>query len=199
MGKVLVGCEWTGITRQAFRDQGHDAWSCDLLPAEDGSPYHLQCDVRTVLECRWDLAVFHPPCTFLANSGARWWAKKQAEQQEALALVRLLLDAPIPHIALENPEGKIGSAIRTHDQLIHPWEYGEEEEKKTCLWLKHLPYLQPTKLMARREQKVWRMGKSKGRSQARARSYPGIARAMAHQWGRLISQHTEDAYATPHA
>jgi hypothetical protein len=182
--RVLIGCEFSGVVREAFRVRGHDAWSCDLLPSEQPGP-HMEGDVRALLADGWDLALFFPPCTYLANSGARWWAARQVEQQEALAFVRCLLDAPIPRIALENPEGKIGSAIRTHDQLIHPWEYGEEEEKKTCLWLKNLPYLQPTKLMAKREQKVWRMGASKRRAQDRSRTYPGIAEAMAAQWGRL--------------
>jgi hypothetical protein len=180
--RVLVGCEFSGVVRQAFRAAGHDAWSCDLLPAEDGSPYHLQCDVLEVLAQPWDLAIFHPPCTYLANSGARWWKQRQQEQQDAVAFVRTLLEAPIPRIALENPDGYISSAIRKPDQLIHPWEYGEPEEKKTCLWLKNLPLLQPTKLMWPREQRCWRMGPSKHRSQERSRTYPGIAAAMAAQW-----------------
>lgn len=181
--RVLVACEFSGIVREAFRAYGHDAWSCDLLPSEQPGP-HIQGDVLQVLAKGWDLMIAHPPCTYLCNSGARWWAQRQEEQAEALALVRTLLEAPIPRIALENPEGKIGSAIRTHDQLIHPWEYGEEEEKKTCLWLKNLPHLQPTKLMAKREQKVWRMGQRKNRGQDRSRTYVGIARAMATQWTR---------------
>lgn len=182
--RVLIACEFSGIVRDAFRALGHDALSCDLLPSERPVP-HYQGDVRDLLTDQWDLMIAHPPCTYLANSGARWWAQRQQEQAEALDFVRCLLAAPIPRIALENPEGKIGSAIRHHDQLIHPWEYGEEEEKKTCLWLKGLPLLQPTKLMARREQRCWRMGESKRRSQERSRSYPGIAKAMAQQWGAI--------------
>jgi hypothetical protein len=193
MGKVLIGCEFTGLTRQAFRDQGHDAWSCDLLPAEDGSPYHLEVDVLSVLEAGWDLAIFHPPCTHLATSGARWFAGKQAEQAVALAFVRALLAAPIPRICLENPRSIISSRIRPADQVIHPWEHGDPFEKVTMLWLTNLPYLQPTILMARREQAAWLMGESKGRSQARSRTYPGIARAMSLQWGRLLPQPTEAA------
>lgn len=181
---ILIGCEFSGVARRAFRDRGHDAWSCDLLPAEDCSPYHIQGDVRDILGDGWDLAIFHPPCTYLCNSGARWWAQRQPEQQDALMFVRLLLNAPIPCVALENPEGKISTTLRRPDQIIHPWEYGEEEEKKTCLWLKGLPLLQPTKLMAHREQRCWRMGQSKARSRERSRSYPGIAAAMAVQWGK---------------
>jgi hypothetical protein len=186
MARILIACEFSGIVRDAFLALGHDAWSCDLVSSERPGP-HIQGDVLTVLSAGWDVMLAFPPCTHLSNSGARWWHRKQAEQQAALAFVRALLAAPIPRICLENPEGKIGSAIRTHDQLIHPWEYGEEEEKKTCLWLKNLPYLQPTKLMAKREQKIWRMGESKHRQQDRSRTYPGIAHAFATQWGTLLS------------
>jgi hypothetical protein len=192
--KVLVGCEFSGIVRTAFAAQGHDAWSCDLLPTEIPGN-HLQGDVREVLADPWDLALFFPPCTYLANSGARWWATRQREQAEALEFVRLLLAAPIPHIVLENPEGKIGSALRHHDQMIHPWEYGEPYEKKTCLWLKHLPLLQPTRLMAARTPQVWRMGQSRQRSRDRSRTYPGIARAMAQQYPAWIARGTP---AEPH-
>ena len=185
MARVLVACEFSGVVRDAFVALGHDAWSCDLVPSEQPGP-HIVGDVREVLGEGWDVMCCFPPCTHLSNSGARWWHLKQAEQAEALDFVRCLLDAPIPRICLENPEGKIGSAIRTHDQLIHPWEYGEPFEKKTCLWLKGLPYLQPTRLMARREQAVWRMGESKTRQTDRSRTYPGIARAMAEQWSRVL-------------
>jgi hypothetical protein len=182
--RVLIACEFSGIVRQAFAAQGHDAWSCDLVPSEQPGQ-HIQADVLTILDDGWDVMIAFPPCRYLANSGARWWATRQQEQEAALAFVRQLLEAPIPRLALENPEGRIGSAIRTHDQLIHPWEYGEPYEKKTCLWLKNLPYLQPTKLMAERRQACWRMGQTKTRSQDRARTYPGIAQAMSLQWGNL--------------
>ena len=182
MARVLIACEFTGIVREAFRARGHDAWSCDLLPSEQPGP-HIQGDVRAILGDNWDVMLAFPPCTHLSNSGARWWHKKQVEQAEALDFVRTLLAAPMPRICLENPEGKIGSAIRTHDQLIHPWEYGEPYEKKTCLWLKGLAYLQPTRLMAQREQACWRMGQSQHRAQERSRTYPGIALAMSQQWG----------------
>ena len=181
MARVLIACEFSGIVRDAFLVQGHDAISCDLLPSERPGP-HYEGDVRDILWQDWDILISFPPCTYLCNSGARWWAHRQREQAEALDFVRLLLEAPIPHIALENPEGRISTAIRKPDQLIHPWEYGHEEEKKTCLWLKALPLLQPTKLMARRTQRVWRMGESKSRARERSRTYPGIAHAMAEQW-----------------
>jgi hypothetical protein len=182
--RVLVACEFSGVCRDAFLARGHDAWSCDLEPSEQPGP-HIQGDVLDVLSADWELMLAFPPCTHLSNSGARWWRQKQMEQRHALAFVQLLLEAPIPRIAMENPEGCIGSRIRHHDQLIHPWEYGHEEEKKTCLWLKNLPYLQPTKLMVIREQKVWRMGQSRNRARDRSRTYPGIAAAFAAQWGRL--------------
>ena len=180
--KVLVGCELSGIVREAFRARGHDAWSCDLEPSEQPGP-HIQGDVLDVLDCQWDLAVFHPPCTYLCNAGARWWRQRQAEQRQALAFVQLLLEAPIPRIALENPEGCISTRLCKPTQLIHPWEYGEPYEKKTHLWLRGLPPLQPTSLMATRAQACWRMGPSAARSRLRSRTYPGIAAAMAAQWG----------------
>ena len=181
--RILVACEFSGIVREAFRARGHESLSCDLLPSERPGP-HYQGDVLDLLGQAWDMLIAFPPCTYLCNSGARWWAQRQPEQQDALMFVRLLLNAPIPYIALENPVGKISTALRRPDQIIHPWEYGEEEEKKTCLWLKGLPLLQPTKLMAHREQRCWRLGQSKDRSRERSRSYPGIAAAMAAQWAK---------------
>jgi hypothetical protein len=187
MARVLVACEWSGIAREAFRDAGHDAVSCDLEPSARPGPHH-QGDVRAILGDGWDLLLAFPPCRYLANSGARWWAQRQEEQQEALAFVATLLAAPIPHICLENPPGRICSALRPYSQVIHPWEYGEPEEKVTGLWLVGLPYLQPTCLMAQRTQRIWRMGESKQRSRTRARTYPGIARAMAAQWGPRLER-----------
>lgn len=184
--RVLVACEFSGVVRAAFAALGHEAWSCDLLPSEDGSPYHIQGDVLPILHDSWNLVICHPPCQYLANSGARWWAGRQAEQAAALAFVQTLLDAPIPKIALENPEGRISTAIRKPSQVIHPWEYGEPYEKKTCLWLKGLPLLQPTKLMAQRDQRCWRLGQSRHRARERSRTYPGIAKEFADQWGRLL-------------
>lgn len=182
--RVLVACEFSGIVRDAFLALGHDAVSCDVLPSERPGP-HILGDVRQHMADNFDLLLAFPPCTYLANSGARWWAQRQAEQAAALAFVQCLLDAPIPRIALENPEGKIGSTIRHHDQLIHPWEYGEHAEKKTCLWLKNLPLLQPTALVWPRPQTCWRMGQSTTRQRDRSRTFPGIAAAMAQQWGHL--------------
>lgn len=179
--RILIACEFSGIVREAFARRGHDAWSCDLEPSEQPGQ-HIQGDVLTYVHGGWDLMIAHPPCTYLCNSGARWWRQRQMEQREALALVQLLLEAPIARIALENPEGCISTRLCRPTQLIHPWEYGEPFEKKTCLWLRNLPLLQPTCLMARREQRVWRMGQTRQRSRDRSRTYPGIAAAMAEQW-----------------
>ena len=141
--KALVACEFSGIVRDAFLRRGYDAMSCDLLPSEAPGP-HYQGDVRDILNNGWDLMIAHPPCTHLAASGARWFKDKQTEQAEALEFVRLLLDAPIERIALENPIGVISTHIRKPDQIIQPWQFGHGETKATCLWLKNLPALTPT-------------------------------------------------------
>lgn len=186
--RVLVGCEFSGVVRRAFRDLGHDAWSCDLLPSEDDSPYHLQGDVLDVINDSWDLAIFHPPCTHLAVSGARWFHLKQQEQAEALAFVQALLDAPIPHIALENPVSIISSRIRRPDQTLQPYEFGHGEVKRTCLWLKNLPLLVPTNVVDGREARVHRMPPGPDRWKERSRTYPGVAAAMATQYTAYITR-----------
>ena len=181
--RILVACEYSGRVREAFRKLGHDAWSCDLLPSDDNSPYHVQGDVRKHLNDDWDIMIAHPPCTHLAVSGARWFKDKQVEQAEALEFVKKLLDAPIPKIALENPISIISSKIRKPNQIIQPWQFGHGETKATCLWLKNLPELQPTDIVSGRENKVWRMPPSKERWKLRSITYQGIANAMANQWG----------------
>lgn len=181
--RVLVACEYSGRVRQAFRDKGHDAWSCDLLPAEDLSPYHFQEDVLNLLSNAWDLMIAHPPCTHLAVSGARWFKSKTIEQAEALDFVRLLLNAPIPKICLENPVSVISSKIRKPDQIIQPWQFGHGETKATCLWLKSLPKLMPTNIVEGREARVHQMPPSPNRWKERSRTYQGIANAMSEQWG----------------
>ena len=183
--RVLVACEFSGIVRDAFRRQGHDAWSCDILPTEQGGP-HIQGDVREVLGAGWDLMVCHPPCTHLAVSGARWFRDKRAEQAVALEFVRTLLNAPIPRIALENPISIISSRIRKPDQIIQPWQFGHGETKATCLWLKGLPPLQPTQIVEGREARVHRMPPGPDRWKERSRTFPGIAEAMASQWGSVL-------------
>lgn len=180
--RVLIACEYSGTVRDAFIARGHDALSCDLLETELPGP-HYRGDVRDVLSDGWDLMICHPPCTHLAVSGARWFKDKQAEQAQALDLVRLLLDAPIPRIALENPVSIISSRIRKPDQIIQPWMFGHGETKATCLWLKGLPHLIPTDIVDGRENRVHRMAPSPTRWKERSRTYPGIAAAMAEQWG----------------
>lgn len=180
--KILVACEFSGIVREAFRRQGHDAWSCDLLETEMTGP-HLIGDVRKIVDSDWDLMIAHPPCTHLAVSGARWFRDKQVEQEEALEFVRFLLDAPIPRIALENPVSIISSRVRKPDQIIQPWMFGHPETKATCLWLKGLPLLAPTLLVEKREPRVHRMTPGPERWKNRSRTYTGIADAMALQWG----------------
>lgn len=181
--KVLVACEYSGKVREAFRKLGHDAWSCDFLPADDGSKHHYQCDVLEILNKGWDLMIAHPPCTHLAVSGARWFKDKQREQVEALDFVRKLLDTPIPKIALENPVSVISSKIRKPDQIIQPWMFGHGETKATCLWLKNLPKLNPTNVVEGRENRIHKMPPSKDRWKRRSETYQGIADAMAQQWG----------------
>lgn len=181
--RVLVACEFSGIVRDAFLHRGHAALSCDLIPTRQPGP-HYQGDVRDLLTEGWDLLVAFPPCTYLAASGARWWPARQQEQKAALAFVQCLLEAPVPHIALENPIGRISTAVRRPDQIVQPWFFGHAEIKTTCLWLKNLPLLQPTCLnFAPRQQTCWRMPQRRTRPEQRSLTSPGMAQAMAAQWG----------------
>ena len=186
--KVLVACEYSGRVRNAFAKRGWDAWSCDLLPSETPGK-HYRGDVRDMLfEPVWDLLVSHPPCTHLAVSGARHFAAKQASgvQQEALDFVQMLLNADVPYIALENPVSIISTRIRKPDQVIQPWQFGHGETKATCLWLKNLPKLVPTNIVAGREPKVHHMPPGPNRWKERSRTYEGVAAAFADQWGAWI-------------
>ena len=180
--KVLVACEFSGIVRDAFAKKGHEAFSCDILPTESEG-YHLQCDVTEIINDGWDMMIAHPPCTHLAVSGARWFKEKQQEQAEALEFVRLLLNANIEKIALENPISIISSHIRRPDQIIQPWQFGHGETKSTCLWLKNLPKLIPTNIVEGREQRIWKLPPGADRWKQRSRTFTGIAAAMAEQWG----------------
>lgn len=184
--RVLVACEYSGTVRDAFANRGWDAMSCDLLPSEKSTGNHYQGDVNDVIGDGWDLMVAHPPCTHLCVSGARWFKFKQYEQQEALKFVRLLLDAPIPFIALENPISIISTKIRKPNQVIQPWQHGHGETKATCLWLKNLPNLVPSKVVSGREQRVHMLPPSETRWKERSRTFKGIAKAMANQWGPYI-------------
>lgn len=195
--RVLVACEYSGVVRDAFADLGHWAMSCDLLESERPEGRHHRGDVREILEDGWDLLIAHPPCTYLSGSGARWLTQtpktprpgvlygeeRRAAQAEALEFVRLLLEAPIERIALENPVSMISSAIRRPDQTIQPWQFGHGEVKATCLWLKNLSPLVPTNVVEGREARVHRMPPGPNRWKERSRTFEGIGRAMAAQWG----------------
>jgi hypothetical protein len=198
MARILVACEFSGVVRDAFASYGHDAWSCDLLPTESPGQ-HIQADVRELLdpgEYHWDLMLAFPPCTYLAYSGARWFKYRQAEQAEALALVQYLLDAPVPRVALENPDGIINSRIRRPDQVIEPYMFGHGERKATCLWLKNLPRLRPSNIVDGRVSRVLRASPSADRWKKRSRTYLGIAAAMAAQWGPLLETGSRNAVET---
>lgn len=181
--RVLVACEFSGIVRDAFRKRGHDAWSCDLLPCEGDNEYHLQRNVAQILDNVWDLMIAHPPCTHLASSGARWFKDKREEQAQAIAFVNMLMDAPIAKIAIENPIGVLSTRICKPAQIIQPWQFGHGETKATCLWLNNLPLLQYTDIVEGREARVHKMSPGPDRWRERSRTYPGIAAAMAEQWG----------------
>ncbi len=186
--RVLIGCEFSGAMRRAFRALGHNAWSCDIIDAEDNSRHHLKMDVREALLLRhWDLFIVHPPCTYLAVSGARWFADKGRHQKqvEALDFVRDCLSAPVKQIALENPISVISTHIRKPDQIIQPWQFGHGEVKATCWWLKNLPPLTPTDIVAGRTPRVHYMG-GRHRAKERSRTYSGIAAAAAAQWGGYV-------------
>jgi hypothetical protein len=180
--KILVACEFSGIVREAFSVRGYDAWSCDFLPSELPGQ-HIQGDVLKILNWGWDLMVAHPPCTHLAVSGARWFEYKEKEQEEALEFVRLLLESPIPRIAIENPKSVISTRIRPPDQIVHPWWFGHGEKKLTCWWLKNLPPLKPTNIVEGRAERVLNAPDSRGRQRDRSRTYTGMADAIANQWG----------------
>jgi site-specific DNA-cytosine methylase len=183
--RVLIACEFSGIVREAFAKRGHDAWSCDLLPSEiEGQ--HYQGDVHALLDGNWDLMIAHPPCTHLAVSGARWFNEKQRQQIEALKFVLDLMTCKIPRICIENPVSVISTRIRKPDQIIQPWMFGHPETKATCLWLKNLPKLEPTRIAEGREQRVWKESPGLDRWKNRSRTYSGIAEAMAEQWGCLV-------------
>lgn len=194
--RVLIGCEYSGIVRDAFIAAGHDAMSCDLLDTEVPGP-HYKGDIFDVIDDGWDLGIFHPPCTFLSVSGMHWTTRGLRDPQlteDALLFVQRLMDAPIKKIAIENPVSVISSRIRKPDQIIQPWWFGDDASKKTCLWLKGLPLLMETNRLpgderTRRANQTAsgqnRLAPSPDRWKERSRTYPGIAKAMAAQWGVL--------------
>lgn len=180
--RVLIACEFSGIVRDAFIAKGHDAMSCDLLPTERPGP-HYQGDVLEILNDGWDMMIAHPPCTRLAVSGARWFRDKREEQDEAIRFFMALANALILKVAIENPISIMSTKWRKPDQIIQPWQFGHGETKATCLWLKNLPPLQPTNIVSGREQRIHKMPPSENRWRERSRTFPGIAAAMAEQWG----------------
>lgn len=182
--KVLVACEFSGIVREAFLRHGHDAWSCDLLPTEIPGQ-HIQGDVLKHLDDGWDLIIAHPPCTYLAVSGARWFKSRISEQTAAIVFFMWMIEARAPHICVENPVSIMSTRYRKPDQIIQPWMFGHGETKTTCLWLKNLPLLTPSNIVQGREQRIHRLPPSIDRWKERSRTYSGIADAMADQWGSL--------------
>ena len=197
--KVLIACEFSGVVRRAFRARGHDAWSCDLLPSEDSSEYHIQGDVLEVLGDGWDLMIAHPPCTYLCGMGI-WWNHKRPERwlltDEAASFFMRLWESPAGKVCLENPIGTMSRRFRRPDQIINPWQFGHEANKPTCLWLRGLPPLSPTSIVGKgrfyikangSRMSAWSHVTSGTRKEQRAkiasRTFDGIAAAMADQWG----------------
>ena len=194
--RLLVACEYSGTVRDAFIRAGHDAMSCDLLPTDAAGP-HYQGDVFDIINDGWDMMIAHPPCTYLSVSGMHWTARGLRDPkltEDALEFVQRLMDAPIERIAVENPISVISSRIRKPDQIINPWQFGHDASKRTCLWLKNLPLLVPTKIIEPRivnGKKRWanqtdsgqnRLPPSDDRWKIRSETYTGIADAMAQQW-----------------
>lgn len=193
--RVLVACEYSGVVREAFAARGHDAWSCDILPTDIPSDKHVQGDVTTLINGKWDLLIAHPPCTYLTNSGVRWLYNKDGSNNEdrwklmveGVEFFRMFLYADhIPMRAIENPimhKYAVSRIGRKQDQIVHPWQFGHGEQKQTGLWLEGLPKLEPTDIVEGREQRIWKLGPSKDRAKIRSKTYQGIADAMAEQWG----------------
>ena len=190
--RVLVACEFSGVVRDAFTARGHDAWSCDILPCPKGGQ-HIQKDVLTVLGRGWDLMIAHPPCTHLCVSGAAWFKRvdKKLAQIGALQFFKALLDAPIEKIAVENPVGIASTRIRPADQIIQPYWFGDPQRKTTCLWLKNLPPLVPTNKVepkyvyypSGKRPAGQEVSQRSRRGLIRSITFPGLAAAMAQQWG----------------
>jgi site-specific DNA-cytosine methylase len=191
--KVLIGCEYSGVVRDEFIRQGHNAVSVDIIDTDKPGP-HIISDILAVLDQDWDLIIAFPPCTHLAGSGARWFKDKQKEQEEALSFVRKIMEAPCDKICIENPVGVISTKIRKPDQIVQPWMFGDPYEKRTCLWLKGLPKLEATNIVQPEERHITKSGRSlptwynippsmKDRGKIRSKTFLGLAKAMAEQWG----------------
>lgn len=197
--RVLIACEFSGVIRSAFRAFGHDAWSCDLLPAEDGSSKHYQCDALEVLSLDWDLMIAHPPCTYLSQAAAPVWNKpgRAEKREEALEFFMKFYNAPIRRVCVENPQGYANTKFRSADQTVHPYYFGDPHMKRTCFWLKNLPALKYEKKLPKPKPSYIAPGNgtkhyfmrsmpaSQQTSKNRSRTFPSIANAMAKQWGNL--------------
>lgn len=184
--KVLVACEESQEVCKAFRAKGHNAFSCDIQECSGGHPeWHLRQNVIPLLSDKWDMIIAFPPCTDLAVSGARWFEEKRADgrQQRSIEFFNLFVNADCPRVAIENPIGIMSTEYRKPDQIIQPWMFGHGETKATCLWLKGLPKLIPTKIVDGREPRIWKMPPGPERAKERSKTFPGIAKAMAEQWG----------------
>jgi hypothetical protein len=192
--KILVACERSGRVREAFRKKGHDAYSCDVVPADDNSPHHIQDDVLKHLDEGWDMMIAFPPCTYLANSGVRWMYNKDGsinrdrfnKMEDAARFFNALLDAPISKIVIENPIHHQFARYRIkqkYNQIVQPWLFGHGETKATCIWLKNVDYLMPTVTVEGREHRIHEMPPTDDRGIKRSLTYQGIADAMAEQWG----------------
>lgn len=194
--KILVACEESQAVCIAFRERGHEAYSCDILDCSGGHPeWHIQDDVLKHLNDGWDMMIAFPPCTHLAVSGARHFEQKRKDgrQQEGIDFFMALINAPIPRIAVENPVGIMSSHYRRPDQIIQPWQFGDSAQKTTCLWLKNIPPLLPTQIVSKGEFTTFKSGKKHPKWYAdafisgkhgnlRSKTFPGIAKAMAEQW-----------------
>ena len=189
--KILVACEESQAVTIELRRLGHEAYSCDIEPCSGGHPeWHLQVDALELLKMKWDMILAFPPCTHLAVSGARYFEQKREDgrQQAAIDFFMRFANADCPKIAIENPVGIMSTVWKKPDQIIQPWQFGHGETKKTCLWLKGLPPLIPTEIVEGREQRIWKMPPSEDRAKNRAKTFPGIARAMAEQWAGDIRE-----------
>lgn len=189
--KILVACEESQAVTIELRRLGHEAYSCDIEPCSGGHPeWHLQVDALELLKMKWDMILAFPPCTHLAVSGARYFEQKRKDgrQQAAIDFFMRFANADCPKIAIENPVGIMSTVWKKPDQIIQPWQFGHGETKKTCLWLKGLPLLIPTEIVEGREQRIWKMPPSEDRAKNRAKTFPGIARAMAEQWAGDIRE-----------
>ena len=198
--RVLVGCEESQAVTIEFRKLGHEAYSCDILPCSGGHPeWHLNMDVFDAIDLKeWDMGIFFPTCTYLTISANKWYkdqpprksgalvgAERRAAREEAIDFFMNLYNCKIPKVGIENPIGVMSSRFRKPDQVLQPWMFGHGETKATCLWLRNLPKLQPTNIVEGRLQRMHLLPKTKDRAKLRSKTYPGIAKAMADQWGKI--------------